>query len=803
MIAPDPIAEAIAALRDRRDTILARWLTYAREQPFHRAQPDAAVTDHVPILLDTLLAALDTVANTDAAGQRAAEAHARARAAQGLDSGDVVTEFRLLRTTIQMALAEGPTLTAEALLALEARIHDELDALVSTALRAFDRISRARAGGIETMGRVAREISALRPVEDTLHLVCERVRELLAADQSTIALGSDAGDLVFAAANGGVIFSIAGARLASGEGVGGRAFATAAPVVAGGKEDDPATLAPVEQTGGVRALLAVPLRRGARAVGVLSAGSVPPRQWTDDETMLLEALAAQVTIALDNAHLYAALSQRERLLNQVVAEAPALVAVVRSPDRRYALANPRYQSLAPGRTLPGATVEEAHVGAFGATLDDAVRRAYGGEVFELSDLQVETTDAHGGAEKRHVTFSILPLAVDDETQGGALIVGYETTEAVTQRRRIEVLATLASARADTLAAVIGAMPDGVFVCDTERRIATINRSGIELLGARDAAALLTLEDLMVLAPRSVGGAALDIEQFSLARALRGERSSTEEVVIRRADTGVDRVLRLSTAPIHDASGAITGAVCVANDVTALRDLERKRDEWVSRASHELKTPLTSAKGLLQLVRRRLARSGDDAQIPSMVETVERQVDRLSVLIDDLRSVNHIRTDQLRLRPVDLDLRTLVGQEVQAMQATTETHTLQMAEAGSAVPVHGDPTRLAQVLDNLLSNAIKYSPDGGTVEVSCRIEGNRGMVDVRDRGIGVPPQDRAILFEPFQRASNADDAATGMGLGLYIARSIALQHGGELELIESGREGSIFRFTLPLVGSATP
>jgi len=299
--------------------------------------------------------------------------------------------------------------------------------------------------------------------------------------------------------------------------------------------------------------------------------------------------------------------------------------------------------------------------------------------------------------------------------------------------------------------------------------------------------------------RRAGGQPLALEDFPLARAVRGETLTGEEILVRRGDDGEDRVLRLSVAPIRDDAGAIIGAVCIGTDLTMIKLREKQKDEFVSRASHELKTPLTGAKGLLQLARRRLGRVEDAAGIAGWLETAERQVDRLAVLVDDLRSVSQLRGGALRLRVASVSVHDLVGEAVRSLQTTTERHLLRVEPSLDPLRIYGDPIRLAQVLDNLISNAIKYSPEGGEVRIRCYADGGMAVVELHDRGIGVPMAERATLFEPFQRASNADYASTGMGLGLYISREIARQHGGDLLLAASGPGGSTFRLTVPLAG----
>ena len=792
MSASDPVAgDPVATLREQRDTILSRWLASAREQPFHRAQPDAAVTDHVPLLLDALLRTLDRGSDVDELGQQAALAHARMRAGQGLDSGDVVAEFRLLRQELQATLGRIAQVDGAVLLQLSLRLNDDLDALVAIVLRAFDAIARTRAGGLEAMGKVAREVSALRPLAETLSLVCERARLLLQVDRASIALPDTQGTLRLRTSTDDVLWL-------SGEGVTERAFATGHPVSSPAQGGIDPPIGAAEGSGGMRSILAVPIDRGGRIIGTLSVAAREVRPWSADQVSLLVVLAAQTAVALENDRLYAALERREQLLDQVVQGAPALIAVLRGAEQRYELVNPRYQELAPSIPLLGRT-PEAHHPPLEAALARAFGRALAGEAAFLADLPVQVSTPAGVPIVRHYSFSTIPLDEESAAGPGVLVVGYETTAIVAQTVRAELLARLAATRADTLAAIIGAIPDGVFVCTPELVVTITNASGAALLGLSIDEALAPLAVFARLDVRRAGGQPLALEDFPLARAVRGETLTGEEILVRRGDDGEDRVLRLSVAPIRDDAGAIIGAVCIGTDLTMIKLREKQKDEFVSRASHELKTPLTGAKGLLQLARRRLGRVEDAAGIAGWLETAERQVDRLAVLVDDLRSVSQLRGGALRLRVASVSVHDLVGEAVRSLQTTTERHLLRVEPSLDPLRIYGDPIRLAQVLDNLISNAIKYSPEGGEVRIRCYADGGMAVVELHDRGIGVPMAERATLFEPFQRASNADYASTGMGLGLYISREIARQHGGDLLLAASGPGGSTFRLTVPLAG----
>jgi signal transduction histidine kinase len=225
---------------------------------------------------------------------------------------------------------------------------------------------------------------------------------------------------------------------------------------------------------------------------------------------------------------------------------------------------------------------------------------------------------------------------------------------------------------------------------------------------------------------------------------------------------------------------------------------RVRDEFYSVAAHELKTPLTSLYATVQLLERHLQRQGaiDPAMLHQRLQTLVTQSGKLGRLIGQLLDVSRIDRGQLVLDPQVVDVSELVSNLVATMQHQTEKHTITLHAPG-AVFAHVDPLRLEQVITNLLDNAIKYSPDGGPIVVDVTQPApTRVEIAVTDRGIGVPEAQRESIFDRFARAETGY-RISGMGLGLYISRSIIRQHGGELLADFPADGGSRFVVQFPV------
>ena len=230
-----------------------------------------------------------------------------------------------------------------------------------------------------------------------------------------------------------------------------------------------------------------------------------------------------------------------------------------------------------------------------------------------------------------------------------------------------------------------------------------------------------------------------------------------------------------------------------------------RDDFLSVAAHELKTPVTGLRAMAQILARKLQKG--DVRGPSWLSdglrTIDQQADRLTRLIGQLLDISRLDRDPQPPERTATDLTDLAERLVAAFRARTNKHTLVLdADAGLVAEVN--PVGIEQVMSNLLDNAIKYSPDGGQIDVEVgRADAEHIRLAVRDRGIGIPPEKRAEIFGRFYQA-HAEDHRSGLGLGLYISRQIVALHDGQITAEFPFDGGTRFVVTLPVIaGVALP
>ncbi|MFY0563564.1 PAS domain-containing sensor histidine kinase [Archangium lansingense] len=275
-------------------------------------------------------------------------------------------------------------------------------------------------------------------------------------------------------------------------------------------------------------------------------------------------------------------------------------------------------------------------------------------------------------------------------------------------------------------------------------------------------------------------------------------------------------VRTHFAPCFNEKGQVEGGVGIVEDVTEQRSVQaerdrlfreaqeaiRVRDDFLTIASHELKTPLTPLSLRLASLERRLERK--EPVDPTLLRHARQHLVRLAALINDLLDASRIEAGRLALHFEPTRLEAIVERALTSMDSERGQHRIDYSHPAESVRIRGDPYRLEQVFANLLENALKYSPADSTVRVTLDVRGDFALLSVADEGIGIPRDQQEQLFERYFRARNVSVTSYGgLGLGLYISRDIVERHGGRIWVESEVGRGATFYVALPLLSAANP
>jgi PAS domain S-box-containing protein len=281
----------------------------------------------------------------------------------------------------------------------------------------------------------------------------------------------------------------------------------------------------------------------------------------------------------------------------------------------------------------------------------------------------------------------------------------------------------------------------------------------------------------------------------MSKIKRGERIVYYDTMRMRKD-GTYLRISLAVSPTRDRDGKITGASAVARDITERYELDRRKNEFLSLASHELRTPVAVIRGFSQVALKIAEKLGDSRLIYAL-QGIHDNTTHIMRLVNDLLDASRIERAALPIYPVDVDLGRLIRQALNDIELTTPDLICTLDIPSEPVMVKADPQLVRQVVNNLVENAVKYSRDEPRIEVKMALSGDQALTSVSDFGIGIPEGDRAHIFERFYRAGNVGSRSrNGLGLGLFITRDIVQRHGGQIWLESAPDGGSTFYFTLP-------
>ncbi len=516
--------------------------------------------------------------------------------------------------------------------------------------------------------------------------------------------------------------------------------------------------------------------------------------------------------------------ERQRL-HALFMQAPAVIVVLRGPEHVFELVNPlAEQVIGAGRGVIGKPVREALPELQGQGLIELLDQVYvTGEAFEGKETLIRLDRSGTGVlEDFYFNFVYQPSRDEAGAVDGVLVHAVEVTAQVQARQRVEE----SEAKFRTLA---DSIPQLAWMAYPDGHIFWYNQRWYDYTGmspqSQEGWGWQRVHDPAVL-PQ-----VMERWQWSLAS---GE--PFDMVFPLRGADGVFRPFLTRVIPVKDEQGRVVRWFGTNTDITeqvqlqealqaserALQEANRRKDEFLSIASHELRTPLTSAKANLQVIGRRFKRliaepEMDGATLAEQLERLhvllersEHALNRLDGLVADLLDVSRIQAGKLEMRPQRMDLVELVRESAEDVTLgwTDREVRLQgrLREPQAPVWVNADADRIRQVVTNYLTNANKYSTLERPIDIGLEVvEGEHPLarVWVRDAGPGLTEAQQRGLFERFSQVEGiVQQAGTGpgLGLGLFISRTIVERHGGQVGVESVAGQGSTFWFTLPLAGT---
>ena len=556
-----------------------------------------------------------------------------------------------------------------------------------------------------------------------------------------------------------------------------------------------------------QSLIACPIEAYGERIGALVISQSDPRRNFDAEDLEFAQSIADRVGAASHIHRLTRIAQEghraaEELarievdarvrFEAVLETAPIGIAVISADELRYELANARYVEFAlrfgrvPADTkLIGLRVDEVIPGV------EAILK----EVAETGEPRVHEEMVIGDRVVNRI-ISAVRGRFSGITQSLTILV-QDVTDQVLARREIENLAAMMAERSARLDSILGSMTDGLWVYDATGNVVDVNQAALNMFGLASRAEAIEHGSFDVFNLRDSEGRRLPPEELPHARALAGQTVPDYLAIGKHRITGRDLDLSIAAAPIE--SKGIVGAVLVIRDITALQELDRKKDEFLSVASHELRTPLTTIKGYTQLLSQTV-NDLEPEERATYINAVLGEIERMMGLISELLDVSRIETNRLQIHPQPIRWVDFIAGRISAFRVQHHNRDIRFEVATPETIVHADPDRMRQVIDNLLSNALKYSADGTDIDVTVLVEDSHITTAVSDHGIGIPKDEIPQLFERFHRARNVSSRYYGgLGLGLYIAKAIVEAHGGRIMVHSEEGTGSTFSVQMPLAG----
>ena len=468
--------------------------------------------------------------------------------------------------------------------------------------------------------------------------------------------------------------------------------------------------------------------------------------------------------------------------------APAFVCTLMGPNHVYELVNASYQKLFGKREILGKPLMEALPELVGQGFEEILGNVYKtGEIFLGNEVPITLARDIGlEPEERFFNFSYQPIYNEDTNITGILVFGYEITDEIKGRKVRQ--------EADkTFRLLADAMPQKMWTADEHGNVNYLNRQWYDFTQK-------TFDKLKDFGWESI-----------IHPADWSQNKKNWENAIRTGDDFemehrflcFDGSYRWHLSRGHaqkDDTGKVIIWIGTHTDIHEQKVKEQQKDQFISIASHEMKTPLTTVKAYLQLLELNL--EGENTTANLYAKKANQSVGRLNDLISELLDVSKIQNGKLNYNITSFNFDEMIDHTIENIQYTSSTHTI--VKTGNVhKEVTGDKDRIQQVVINLLSNAIKYSPGKTKVFIDIKMHENNVNVAVKDDGIGIAPNHLSKIFERYYRVEDHAIQFQGLGIGLFISSEIIHRHQGEILAESEEGKGSTFSFSIPVQPAKLP
>ncbi len=414
----------------------------------------------------------------------------------------------------------------------------------------------------------------------------------------------------------------------------------------------------------------------------------------------------------------------------------------------------------------------------------------------------------GEEEKDSYWSWILDPIYDEQGQMVQLLLTEnDVTSYVLAKQKAEQATRDVEAQRARLHTILDQLPEGVMLVEADGHISYTNCTAEYLLGVPTSR---QVNEPLPRAPLAhsamhLDGRPISPEDFLLSRALQGEDIISRETLIKRPN-GSTIIVLTSTVPLRDEHGDITGAVSVFRDITARKNMEQQKNQFLSIASHELRTPITTLQGLAEILQWHVSqgRSLDNSRSLQAIDGIAEQSQHLTRLIGGMLDISRLENAELELELATHDLIAMLSKVVETQAITNKRYHIRLVldgvQATDKLMMCVDEHHMVHVLNNLINNAVKYSSAGSEIEVGLRYSSESPeevLMWVRDHGIGIASEELPHIFERFHRARNVDRSISGLGIGLYLVHQRVVLHGGRIWAESAEGVGSTFYVQLPL------